>query len=780
MTAKDAAIHGCEIEGQAGLIVSPVSHAVRGIATVHNTLRNLWQKVVALSRRLENRVYLLVAWWRRSVVRASGLGLTIHSVGGGDAGRYHCVITRFGKQPTRSESGPPLRLVVNATPKVISPTNHQISYSKIGDSLSIECRAEGVPPPEITWLKDGKIVNTGSVLNITNLEKHHEGHYHCLAVNVEGKAKSQIELRFSKVPTFDFVPTNKTVVQGSNVFWRCQADAQSENVHYSWTFGGQPVKTTETGLRAEVKEGDFSLRDVRKEDRGYYECIAQSPSGERSQVSAFLDVLYPPLALPSHRQVLTIGYGQNGTIQCAVDANPAPSHYMWSKNGHFLLNTAESSLLIKAESDSDGGIFGCQAENSVGRSSILETHVVIAEPPVFIKQPPPELRVFEGAPAEVVCDGFGDPLPIVYWIHSKRRISSAVLSFASVSFSDHGTYECVVSNAVSSISSTMKLIVDRTRPQSAVIENVECMGDEAMTVSWTPGFNGSYAQSFILHYSSDDDPLGKSLLTTSTTATIGDLKAFSKYRIHVESRNQKGSTNSTAVEKHVCSTLPSPTNLRLSRPDELRWDPVAVAMSYRVESRYDKMSAFERVGEVLDPVFELRPDFRLGRSFRVRSLRDPYEPSMPSETLTLGSYGYGPPSMWWAVFGGFLFFFLFTILYLYSKYGKYLNRRHKKNKQFNDYVCSTSFQQRSETVYAESINPTEDTRLGHWHDYKDENFIQHQSQELLDYGYAEDSNSMVHDMLRDKYMYGADDVPVQLMNDLRIEKLRREFKQSQL
>ncbi|VDK56672.1 unnamed protein product [Cylicostephanus goldi] len=111
----------------------------------------------------------------------------------------------------------------------------------------------------------------------------------------------------SEVPTFDFVPTNKTVVQGSNVFWRCHADAQSENVHYSWTFAGRLVKTTETGLRAEVKvsisgnshgnhedlfeEGDFSLRDVKKEDRGYYECIAQSPSGERSRASAFLDVL---------------------------------------------------------------------------------------------------------------------------------------------------------------------------------------------------------------------------------------------------------------------------------------------------------------------------------------------------------------------------------------------------------------------------------------------------------------------------------------------------------
>lgn len=51
---------------------------------------------------------------------------------------------------------------------------------------------------------------------------------------------------------------------------------------------------------------------------------------------------------------------------------------------------------------------------------------------------------------------------------------------------------------------------------------------------------------------------------------------------------------------------------------------------------------------------------------------------------------------------------------------------------------------------------------------------------MLAYSYAEEPNSAVDDMLREKYMYGAEDVPVQLMNDLRIERLRREFKQSQL
>ncbi|KAK6032807.1 immunoglobulin domain protein, partial [Ostertagia ostertagi] len=425
-----------------------------------------------------------------------------------------------------------------------------------------------------------------------------------------------------------------------------------------------------------------------------------------------------PEALPSHRQVLTIGYGQNGTLACSVDANPKPNVYTWSKNGHFIATTTEDTLLIRGEKDSDGGIFGCQAENPVGRSSIIETHVIIAEPPAFITRPPAELRVFEGAPVDVTCEGFGDPLPIVYW----RRISSASLSFPSASHSDHGIYDCVVSNAVSTISTSMSLIVERTRPQAAVIDKVECVGDEAIAIQWTPGFNGSYPQSFVIHYVSEEDSSEKTLLTTSTSATIGDLIAFSKYRILIESRNQKGSTNSSAVEKYVCSTLPAPSNVHLVGESELRWDPV---------EQLDRIASSH--GEVLDPFFRMRPDFRNGQSFRIRSLRPPYEPSLPSRSVDLGSI-----------------------------------------------VCPSSFQPHTETLYEPSVNLSDNAKCKQWQGSRADSELQEQSQDMLDYCYAEESTSAVDDMLREKYMYGAEDVPVQLMNDLRIERLRREFKQSQL
>ncbi|VDM63746.1 unnamed protein product [Angiostrongylus costaricensis] len=107
-------------------------------------------------------------------------------------------------------------------------------------------------------------------------------------------------------------------------------------------FRDRPIKTTETGLKINIKEGDLSITDVNKHDSGWYVCWATSPSGTPARASAFLDVLYAPKALPSHKQLLTIGIGQNSTLICAVDANPKPNLYSWSKNGHFITTSREN------------------------------------------------------------------------------------------------------------------------------------------------------------------------------------------------------------------------------------------------------------------------------------------------------------------------------------------------------------------------------------------------------------------------------------------------------
>ena len=44
---------------------------------------------------------------------------------------------------------------------------------------------------------------------------------------------------------------------------------------------------------------------------------------------------------------------------------------------------------------------------------------------MFALKPPGEVRVKEGSPLDIPCEGFGDPVPIVYWLHNQVKRKQA-------------------------------------------------------------------------------------------------------------------------------------------------------------------------------------------------------------------------------------------------------------------------------------------------------------------------------------------------------------------
>ena len=87
-----------------------------------------------------------------------------------------------------------------------------VALTKGGD-VTLQCDAEGVPRPAITWLKDGrpitgqhgaKVLNEGRLLKIKDAKVSDTGRYTCIAVNVAGQTDSKHDISVHGMKTVYF------------------------------------------------------------------------------------------------------------------------------------------------------------------------------------------------------------------------------------------------------------------------------------------------------------------------------------------------------------------------------------------------------------------------------------------------------------------------------------------------------------------------------------------------------------------------------------------------
>ena len=91
-------------------------------------------------------------------------------------GRYRCRVKTQGDEESAEV---PLKVIVNA-PVITSHSPHQRVFS--GSSLDLQCDANGIPAPEISWTfnKTSTLVS-GEIYSIRNAITTDSGHYTCIA-----------------------------------------------------------------------------------------------------------------------------------------------------------------------------------------------------------------------------------------------------------------------------------------------------------------------------------------------------------------------------------------------------------------------------------------------------------------------------------------------------------------------------------------------------------------------------------------------------------------------
>ncbi|KAM4699953.1 leucine-rich repeats and immunoglobulin-like domains protein 2 [Discoglossus pictus] len=238
--------------------------------------------------------------------------LHLYNVNFTDEGKYQCVITNhFG-----SNYSTKAKLTVNEMPTFLkTPMDLTI---RTGAKARLECAAEGHPPPQIAWQKDGgtdfpaarerrmHVMPEDEVFFIVDVKIEDMGLYSCTAQNTAGSVSANVTLTVLETPSFVRPLEDRTVARGETAVLHCITGG-SPAPRLNWTKDDGPLVVTERHFFAAANQL-LIIVDAGPEDAGKYTCIMSNTLGtERGHI--YLNVLSSPNCDSSQN---VIGYEEDG------------------------------------------------------------------------------------------------------------------------------------------------------------------------------------------------------------------------------------------------------------------------------------------------------------------------------------------------------------------------------------------------------------------------------------------------------------------------------------
>ncbi|XP_069815011.1 immunoglobulin superfamily DCC subclass member 3 [Dendropsophus ebraccatus] len=178
--------------------------------------------------------------------------LTVHH-----SGIYVCAANKPGTRVRRTAQG---RLVVQAPAEFVQ---HPQSISRpVGTTAIFTCLAQGEPPPQITWLKNGreleprghiKLKNNNSSLTISGISQEDEAIYQCIAQNSAGSSQASARLSVIWAEGLPGAPQDITATTASStsilVSWKEPLENTQEIIGYV-----VHIRKTEDPVQMEYQE----------------------------------------------------------------------------------------------------------------------------------------------------------------------------------------------------------------------------------------------------------------------------------------------------------------------------------------------------------------------------------------------------------------------------------------------------------------------------------------------------------------------------------------------
>uniref|UniRef100_A0A672JLA5 Neural cell adhesion molecule L1 n=1 Tax=Salarias fasciatus TaxID=181472 RepID=A0A672JLA5_SALFA len=402
-----------------------------------------------------------------------------------------------------------------------------------GETLELECIADGLPTPDISWEKDGgelpssraSFLNYKKTLKISDVNEADGGDYRCMASNVLGNVHHIIKVTVKAAPFWVSAPRNLILAPNETGILTCRVSGEPKP-RISWFVNGVPVENAPEDHTRKVDDDTVILSNVQSGSSAVYQCNASNEFGYL-MANAFVSVLAEaPRVLTPPNQVYKVITNHPALLDCASFGSPIPS-ITWFKDNQISIKSSDpyvihenGTLEIIVAQPVHSGKYTCIATNNLG---IKENHVSleVKEPTRILKQP--EYKVVQrGMSAVFECKVKHDPslIPTMTWLKDQGElpdderfeVDMDSLTIKDVTDEDEGSYTCVMNTTLDHDSASAMLTVVGTPNVSVLVVFTEKpdpptdleltdQTERSVQLTWSPGDeHNSPTQKFLIQY----------------------------------------------------------------------------------------------------------------------------------------------------------------------------------------------------------------------------------------------------------------------------------------
>ncbi|XP_051974370.1 neuronal cell adhesion molecule-like isoform X1 [Xyrauchen texanus] len=494
------------------------------------------------------------------------------------------------------------------------PGTHSTSMVLKGDTLELECIADGLPTPDISWSKVNGELPSGrfsfhsfqKTLKITEVTDTDGGDYRCLAKNRLGSNHHVITVVVKAAPFWISSPQNLILAPKETGMLTCRVDG-NPRPKVAWSVNGVPIENSPKDPSRKIEDDVIILSDVPTGSSAVYQCNASNEYGYLL-ANAFVSILAePPRVLTPPNHVYSVITNSRALLDCASFGSPLPK-ITWFKDSQSILDGdsyiihKNGTLEINVAQPLNSGKYTCTVSNNLGNK---ENHVYleVKEPTRILKQP--EYKVVQrNSIAVFECKVKHDPtlLPTMIWLKDngelpddvRFEVGSDSLTIRDVTEDDEGTYTCIRNTTLDQDSASAALTVVQATPIPPVVQEQPDMPtdleltdqrERSVQLTWTTGDeNNSPIKLFLIQYEDSLHEPGiwvnmTEVSGTSTTAHL-ELSPYVYYSFRVLALNEVGLSEPSTPSRQY-RTNPSQPDMNPSNVEAIGTSPDSMTITWK-------------------------------------------------------------------------------------------------------------------------------------------------------------------------------------------------------